>query len=292
MMDTNNNHTTEATSEPLSSTGFSPLSINSDDLLNFDIQNCPTPDVNKLQDYLNDYDPFTDESNTEVMTLLQNAKNAGKTHPASFIPHDDGKSPALINDCMLSGSNDLAVVSPSSIFGNVMPVGSSSNSSMQQQHHLQHSSTPVASGSSSFDYSNNTFVPINEDSIKREEDNQTPFFGSDMLLNESNNSSTKSGRMRQKCMTKNAILARQNREKKKSEQKSITKRLEQLEEENASLKKKCNEYKNSLDNANTRVMYLEAVIQNLPQILEVMEHSSHLKGNPNVKSSGSSSKKT
>lgn len=301
MMNTNTNSTVDAT-DALSLTGLSPFSIASDDLLNtvadFDIHTCPTP---LYLGNCDNYNPFIDEDNTEVMALLNGANDPNNSEQAMFSTFSDGTSPAVVNDCMLSGDsndfNNLTAVSPSKIFGSMMTENSVTSSTLhQEQQYQQHSSTPIASGSTSFDYSNNTFVPINEAVIKREEDNQTPLFTStsEMLLNSSNNSDSKSksGRIKEKCMTRNAILARQNREKKKTEQKSITKKLEQLEEENALLKKRCHEYKSNLENAQARVTTLEAALQNLPQILDIIDHVKLLKSNPNVKGSASSSKKT
>lgn len=99
-------------------------------------------------------------------------------------------------------------------------------------------------------------------------------------------SSRKAAR-KDKCMSKNAILARQNREKKKSEQHNLMQRVDKLEEENASLKKKNKELSDNNSNLVSRVRDLEAVIQNIPQIVNMVEHMQKFPGPSSTKASNS-----
>lgn len=79
-----------------------------------------------------------------------------------------------------------------------------------------------------------------------------------------------------KCMSKNAVAARQNREKKKEEFDNMQKRLSIAEHENKAMKsmiERLTEEKADLVNENT---YLRAIIANDSQISQVIKHVSAL----------------
>ena len=68
------------------------------------------------------------------------------------------------------------------------------------------------------------------------------------------------------CMSKNAQLARANREKKKEEWNMLIKRNSELEEENAALKKLKEELQLKVADRNTHIKRLETVLSALPNI--------------------------
>lgn len=81
-----------------------------------------------------------------------------------------------------------------------------------------------------------------------------------------------------KCMSRNAIVARENREKKKNEVHSLRARVSSLEEENAFLKKRYHDVKDAYKNDHERLKYLESVFSygNLQAIGPMVEHMKNL----------------
>lgn len=77
---------------------------------------------------------------------------------------------------------------------------------------------------------------------------------------------------KQKCMTRNAVAARENREKKKREQDSIRLVVEQMTNENVILKKELKETKDAYALLQSRNVYLESILNNIPQIIDLVEH--------------------
>ena len=123
----------------------------------------------------------------------------------------------------------------------------------------------------------------------------TPFIDTDALINATNlgnqtitlpnyedndpvqynsfsDNSERGPKNRNKCMNKNAVLARQNREKKKIEFHELKTRNQQLEEEITMMKKRFNENKLKCDQLVERNKYLEAIVDNIPQIKRMVEH--------------------
>lgn len=82
------------------------------------------------------------------------------------------------------------------------------------------------------------------------------------------------------CMNPNAVAARENRAKKKNETITLKNRLRELETENSVLKKLNTEFKESLKSKQHRIDYLEAILQNFPQIASIIDH---MKTAPNLK---------
>lgn len=82
------------------------------------------------------------------------------------------------------------------------------------------------------------------------------------------------------CMNPNAVAARENRAKKKNETISLKNRLRELETENSVLKKLNTEFKDSLKSKQHRIVYLESILQNFPQIASIIDH---MKTAPNLK---------
>ncbi|KAJ6221424.1 hypothetical protein RDWZM_007236 [Blomia tropicalis] len=131
----------------------------------------------------------------------------------------------------------------------------------------------------------------------------TPFIDSDTLINATNldnqtitlpnyegndpvqyssfsDNSERGSKNRNKCMNKNAVLARQNREKKKIEFHELKTRNQQLEEEITMMKKRFNENKLKCDQLVERNKYLEAIVDNIPQIKRMVEHmNTHMNEN-------------
>lgn len=71
-----------------------------------------------------------------------------------------------------------------------------------------------------------------------------------------------STRTKEKCMSRNAIAARENREKKKNEVNSLRNRVASLEEENAFVKKKYYEVKEAYKADHERLKYYDALFAN------------------------------
>lgn len=74
-----------------------------------------------------------------------------------------------------------------------------------------------------------------------------------------------------KCMSKNAIMARENRERKKAQFKEMNDRLEQLEEENDQLRHVTECQKNSVAALVKEVTYLRGVLHNTPEISALIQ---------------------
>lgn len=85
-----------------------------------------------------------------------------------------------------------------------------------------------------------------------------------------------STRAKEKCMSRNAIAARENREKKKNEVNSLRNRLASMEEENALLKKKNHEIKEAYKKDHERNKYFEALFANLTDnigsVVPIIDH--------------------
>nr|XP_046910020.1 myb-like protein A [Dermatophagoides farinae] len=78
------------------------------------------------------------------------------------------------------------------------------------------------------------------------------------------------------CMNPNAIAARQNRAKKKTEMQILINRNEKLESELAQYKQMYDGMANILDKTQNRVNYLELILRQTPQIMELIEHMKKL----------------
>lgn len=76
----------------------------------------------------------------------------------------------------------------------------------------------------------------------------------------------------EKCMSKNAIAARQNRYKKKCEQENKVKLLEDTMLENKNLKESLTQVEIKNKELTERLNYYEAVIANIPEVLELVKH--------------------
>lgn len=74
-----------------------------------------------------------------------------------------------------------------------------------------------------------------------------------------------------KCMTKNAIMARENRQKKKEQFREMMDRLEQLEEENEQLRNTTDCQRNSVAALVKEVTYLRGVVHNTPEISALIQ---------------------
>ncbi|KAH9398555.1 hypothetical protein TYRP_018798 [Tyrophagus putrescentiae] len=83
-----------------------------------------------------------------------------------------------------------------------------------------------------------------------------------------------------KCMSRNAIAARENRDKKKKEAISMKNRVKFLEEENALLKKKYHEVKEAYHADHERLKYYDALMSNITSIGSVVPIIEHLKNLP------------
>lgn len=90
--------------------------------------------------------------------------------------------------------------------------------------------------------------------------------------------SAASKKSKQKCMTKNAIAARENREKKKKESQVVYSKLKLLESEAALYKKKYEEIVVENLKLQERNLYLEAVVANMPQVAGLIEHFQRMPG--------------
>ena len=90
--------------------------------------------------------------------------------------------------------------------------------------------------------------------------------------------SDNSKKNKEKCMTRNAIAARENREKKKKETQSLYSKLQLLEEEAGSFKKQALELRERCKKLQERNNYLESIVQNIPSITQLIDH---MKSMPN-----------
>lgn len=75
-----------------------------------------------------------------------------------------------------------------------------------------------------------------------------------------------------KCMTRNAIAARENREKKKHEIGSLRNRLTSAEQEAATYKKKYNDLKEAYKRSHEQNQYYESLLAKLPDLVNIIEH--------------------
>lgn len=94
-----------------------------------------------------------------------------------------------------------------------------------------------------------------------------------------------STRAKEKCMTRNAIAARENRQKKKNEVNSLRIRVASMEEENALIKKKYNEIKEAYKSEHERLKYYDALFSNFTSSMgsvgPIVEHLKKLQ-NPGM----------
>ena len=90
--------------------------------------------------------------------------------------------------------------------------------------------------------------------------------------------SKKSGKdnNRMVCMNANAIAARQNRAKKKNEMQALIDRNQELEQKNSQLKNLYDKMADLLDMTRKRQEYLESIVKQTPQILELIQHMKKL----------------
>lgn len=77
---------------------------------------------------------------------------------------------------------------------------------------------------------------------------------------------------KKKCMSRNAIAARENREKKKREMVTLNSRVNDMEIELCRYRKLYNESQETVNKLQERNNYLESIIQNIPQIINLVDH--------------------
>jgi len=82
---------------------------------------------------------------------------------------------------------------------------------------------------------------------------------------------TKASR-KDRCMTKNAIAARENRQKKKSELTDLRQKVGVLQGESVTYKKKYFEMKEQFKLVQNQNQYYESILGNLPSIMNIIEH--------------------
>lgn len=215
---------------------------------NNNLRNCPTPLLGELSNDFLESHLGTFDSIDELIS----------TYP-SWV--DGNVSPSAL----ATGSYIQTAMSSQGI-------ASISSNDQQPTNYVQlqpsSSSSYINSPIDAFLNETNTFKTIEHTSLQQS--GKTPTLDNPMA--------PKSSR-KEKCMSRNAVLARANREKKKHEQSGLQKRTEQLEEDNALWKKKYHELKESNQKLQERNNYLEAIIQNIPQILNMVEHMNKFPGN-------------
>lgn len=108
------------------------------------------------------------------------------------------------------------------------------------------------------------------------------------FTNESSLTTPISNGRKEKCMSRNAIAARQNREKKKSEIASLKLQLEQSKDASEEYKKKYRECKEMNKRLVERVEYLEKLVNNFPSFMSIIDHMSTLPMNQQAQNEYSS----
>ena len=232
----------------------------------YSFHNCPTPQLPNFSD-------SDSLSNTDLLASLD----------CNF---DDENNllldPGLIDfNASMAYTNNIVTVPLGTEIAAFVPIQSPD----AVQSAIYNSSIQPCNSSNNIPNYNTAFTPFQAE-LSREEDNKTP-----LISDTGNEMFSKNGR-KDKCMTRNAVLARQNREKKKCEYNQLVKINRELEEKNATLNKQVIEYKNLADNLRERNTYLEAIIQNLPTIANLVEHMSSFPGNANKTTTTNNNKKT
>lgn len=129
-------------------------------------------------------------------------------------------------------------------------------------------------------HSSDQFTLNNQQCLSAQYQNSTDSY----ILNHGNKTdSTKKISRKTKCMTPNAIAARENRKKKKDELTILRSKLNSAEQEAANYKKKYNDLKEAFKRKCEQNQYYESLWENLPSIMDIIKHMQEMPKNETPK---------